>query len=215
MTHPFCSTWREAWTDRSLRLQIVATPLGLVAVLRSLTAFLVWVEKRPGVRLPDPLLSAFEARDCTWLVFALIYVALVAGVAVLAAHPRVLVMAVQAYLVMILSRMCVMYFMALDPPADMIPLRDPLVEILGTGRILTRDLFFSGHTSTLSLLFLTVPDRRFKPLLLACTLVVATGLLRQHVHYTVDVLVAPLFAFASYRAVQAVHDRLRRQFENP
>jgi membrane-associated phospholipid phosphatase len=98
-----------------------------------------------------------------------------------------------------------MYFAALDPPADAIPLRDPLIEILGTGRLLTRDLFFSGHTSTLFLLFLAVPDRRDKPLLLACAMCVAAGVLRQHVHYTIDVLVAPLFAFASYRVVVATH----------
>jgi PAP2 superfamily protein len=207
MKRTFTSSWQDAWRDRPLRLQIVATPLGLVLVLHTLARFLVWIEKRPGVRLSDPLLNTFEARDCTWLVFGVIYLALVAGLAVLAAHPRVLVQALQAYLLMLLSRMWVMYFMALDPPADMIPLRDPVIEIIGTGRVLTRDLFFSGHTSTLFLLLLAVTDRRVKPLLLACVLTVAVGLLRQHVHYTVDVLVAPLFSFASYRTVLALHNR--------
>jgi hypothetical protein len=207
--------WREAWNERPLRPQIVATPLALVAVLRAFAAFLLWVEKRPGVRLPDPLLSAFGARNATWFIFALIYLALLVGLTVLAFHPRALVVAVQAYVVMILSRMCAMYFTALDPPTDMIPLRDPIIEIVGTGHLLTRDLFFSGHTSTLVLLLLAVPDRRFKPLLFACTIAVAAGLLRQHVHYTIDVLVAPLFAFVSYRSVQAVHARIERQFEHP
>ena len=209
------TAWREAWADKWLRAHLVATPFCLVLTLRALAAFLLWVEKRPGVRLSDPLLAAFEPRDCTWLVFALIYAALAVGLAVLAAHPKALVVAVQAYIIMILSRMCAMYVTALDAPPDMIPLRDPIIEIFGTGRLLTRDLFFSGHTSTIFLVLLAVPDRRFKPLLLACTLAVATGLLRQHVHYTIDVLVAPLFAFASHRAVRAVHVRVGRQFEHP
>jgi hypothetical protein len=215
MTGRLSTAWRDAWADKALRAQIVATPLGLVAALRALTAFLLWVERRPGVRLSDPLLEAFAPRNGTWFVFALIYLALAVGLAVLAAHPRAMVVALQAYVVMLLARMCVMYFTALDPPADMIPLRDPLIEIVGTGRLLTRDLFFSGHTSTLFLLWLAVPDRRFKPLLFACLLAVAAGLLRQHVHYTIDVLVAPLFAFASYSAVQAAHRRAGRQFEHP
>jgi len=215
MTETLRTRWRDAWSDKSLRVQIVATPLSLVLTLRVLAAFLLWVEKRPGVHLADPLLSAFAPRDCTWLVFALIYTAIAVGLIALAAHPQALVVALQAYIVMIVSRMGAMYFTAFDPPFDMIPLRDPIIEIVGTGQLLTRDLFFSGHTSTLFLLLLAVPDRRLKPLLFACVLVVATCLLRQHVHYTIDVLVAPLFAFASFRTAQAVHDRIRRRFDHP
>jgi hypothetical protein len=205
------AAWRDAWKDQTLRLQIVLTPLCLVATLRAFAPFLVWVEGRPGTRLADPLLDVMAPRNATWLIFGLIYLSLIVGLAHLAFHPRALVVGVQAFVVMTLSRICAMYLTALDPPADMIPLRDPVIEIVGTGRLLTRDLFFSGHTSTLFLLFLAVPDRRLKALLLACTLGVAVGVLRQHVHYTIDVMVAPLFAFASYHAVLAVHERLSRR----
>jgi hypothetical protein len=206
----FSVVWRESWQNGRLRAQIVGTAFCLVAALRALAAFVTWVERRPGVRLPDPLLSAIAPHDATWLIFSLIYLSLVVGLTALAFRPRAMVVGVQAYIVMVLARICAMYFVALDPPADAIPLRDPLIELLGTGRLLTRDLFFSGHTSTLFLLFLAVPDRRCKPLLLACTTCVAAGVLRQHVHYTIDVLVAPLFAFASYRSVIAAHERLSR-----
>jgi hypothetical protein len=204
------AAWREAWHDGALRLQLLVTAFCLVASLRALAAFLTWVERRPGVRLPDPLLDGMAPHNATWLIFSLVYLSLVVGLAALAFRPRAMVIGVQAYIVMVLARICAMYFVALDPPADAIPLRDPLIEVLGTGRLLTRDLFFSGHTSTLFLLFLAVPDRRYKPLLLACTMCVAAGVLRQHVHYTIDVLVAPLFAFASYRTVVAAHERLSR-----
>jgi PAP2 superfamily protein len=210
MTKQLSSAWGEAWKDRTFRAEIALTPIALVVVFRELSAFLVWVENRPGVRLSDPLLSAMPAREGSGVIFALIYLALTVGLAVLARHPRALVVGVQAYVVMLLARICVMYFTALDPPMDMIPLRDPLIEFGGSGRPLTRDLFFSGHTSTLFLLFLAVPDRRFRPVLLACALAVAIGVLRQHAHYTVDVLVAPFFAFASYRAVLAAHHRVGR-----
>jgi hypothetical protein len=203
--------WRDAWTDRTLRAQIVVTPLCLVATLGALAPFLVWVEGRPGIRLSDPLLGVMAPRNATWFIFGLIYLSLIVGLTVLAFEPRALVIGVQAFIVMALSRVCAMYLTALDPPADMIPLRDPVVEIVGTGRLLTRDLFFSGHTSTLFLLFLAVPHRRFRALLLACTMGVAVGVLLQHVHYTIDVLTAPVFAFASHRAVLAVHERLSRR----
>jgi membrane-associated phospholipid phosphatase len=103
--------------------------------------------------------------------------------------------------------MVAMYVTALDPPTDMIALSDPLIETVATGKLLTRDLFFSGHTSTVFLMFLIARDARFKPVLLLCAFGVAAGVLLQHVHYTVDVIVAPLFAFASFRAVEWAHRR--------
>jgi hypothetical protein len=207
-TRPTTGAWSAAWKDISLRVQMVATPVGLVLTLWALPHFLLYIEDRPGARLADPLLSVIPPGDATWLVFGLLYVALFVGLSVLARRPRELLCGVQAYVLMILSRMCVMYVTPLDPPAGMIEMRDPVVQLMGTtGRVLTRDLFFSGHTSTMFLLFLAVPGRRAKPVLLACTLGVAAGVLRQHVHYTVDVLVAPLFAFASWCAVRAVHER--------
>jgi hypothetical protein len=211
MTDKVSSAWRDAWRDTALRVHIAATPVGLILTLHALATFLCWVEDRPGTRLSDPLLFAVPPRDATWLIFAMIYLALVVGLAVLVFHPRAMVIAVQAYIVMLLARICVMYFTPLDPPADTIVLRDPFIEMFGPGRVLTRDLFFSGHTATVFLVFLAVPSRRFKPLLLACTIAVAIGVLWQHVHYTVDVLVAPAYAFASYRAVTALHDIAARR----
>lgn len=204
------TTWRAAWADAVLRPQIVITPVALVTTLGVLAKFLARIEDRPGVVLADPLLSAFPPRDSTWLVFGVLYASVAASLGVLARRPRAAVIGIQAYVVMIWARMVVMYFTPLDPPPDAIALRDPIIEILGTGRGLTRDLFFSGHTSTLFLLFLGVPGRRLRLLLAIGTLGVAVGVLRQHVHYTVDVLCAPLFAFASLRLVQALHARLNR-----
>jgi membrane-associated phospholipid phosphatase len=84
------------------------------------------------------------------------------------------------------------------------------VEVLGPGQVLTKDLFFSGHTSTMFLLALMAPGRATRIFFLACTVVVGSCVLWQHVHYTVDVLVAPLFAFAAYALASGLHARSRR-----
>ncbi len=63
-------------------------------------------------------------------------------------RPRALVIGVQAYALLIVLRMVAMYVTALEPPSDMIALNDPLIETVLKGKLLTRDLFFSGHTST-------------------------------------------------------------------
>ena len=67
---------------------------------------------------------------------------------------------------MVVVRMCAMYMLPLDPPVNMIILNDPLVEFFGTGQTLTKDLFFSGHTATLFILFLVSEKKIYKTIFL-------------------------------------------------
>jgi hypothetical protein len=179
------ATWSQAWAERGFRWRLALTVPVLVATLAALAALVKWVERRPGAVLPDPVLAWLAPRDVTWPVFTLIYVGILLAVFLLARSPVRLVLGVQAYVVMALLRIVVMWATPLDPPPGMIVLEDPLVQGFGgASQALTRDLFFSGHTSTM---------------FLACTVAVATLVLVQHVHYTVDVLAAPAFAYAAWR----------------
>lgn len=196
---PVAGAWREAWGEPGFRIRLALTLPALVGVLGLLTRFLEFVEARPGVTLPDPVLAVLAPRDLTWLTFGLIYTGLVIGVVRLSTHPRGLVLALQAYVVMVLLRIAAMYVTPLDPPPGMIPLNDPLVRLFGPGKLLTKDLFFSGHTSTLFLLGLAVAGWRSRAFFLSSAAAVAACVLEQHVHYTIDVLAAPFFAYASWR----------------
>jgi hypothetical protein len=194
------ATWSEAWAERGFRWRLALTAPVLVATLAALAALVKWVERRPGAVLPDPVLAMIAPRDVTWPVFTLIYVGILLAVLLLARSPVRLVLGVQAYVVMALLRIVVMWATPLDPPPGMIVLEDPLVQGFGgASQALTRDLFFSGHTSTMFLLCLAVPGRAAKAYFLACTAAVATLVLVQHVHYTVDVLAAPAFAYAAWK----------------
>jgi len=73
---------------------------------------------------------------------------------------------------------------------------------------MVRDLFFSGHTANVSLLFFFVDIRWIKIIIAVSTFVVGFLLLKQHVHYTIDVIVAPFFAFASYKIAVLMTDRI-------
>ncbi len=190
--------WSEVWPDRRFRVEAVLSLAVLVAVLNVMARFLTWVERRPGVVLPDAVLAAIAPRDVTWVTFTLVYGGLLTAVAVLLPHPRRLVLGLQAYTLMVLLRLAVMAVTPLEAPPGMLPLKDPLVEVLGTGQVLTKDLFFSGHTSTLFLLTLLAPGRATRAFFLVCTITVAACVLWQHVHYTVDVVVAPVFSFIAY-----------------
>lgn len=199
--------WRGAWADRAFRVQAIVTVPLLVLILSLLARFLEANETRQGVVLADPLLALFRPHDVTWITFALIYIGLIAAIIHLLRHPATLLLAMQAYVLMVLFRIVAMTLIPLEPPPTMIPLNDPLVEIFGTGRLLTRDLFFSGHTSTLFLLFLVMPPGRLRTVFLVCTVLVACCVLVQHVHYGIDVFVAPFVAYASVRIVRTLQSR--------
>ena len=200
--------WNAAWQDGFFRAQCAFTLPLLLLVLYSLSNFLDVIEKRPGVVLPDPILSLFEAYDVTWLTFTVIYGALILGLATLSYHPPQLLLAIQAYIILVIIRIGMMYAVPLDAPQGIIPLKDPFVQFLGTGTVLTKDLFFSGHTSTLMLLFLTAKRRDLRIIFLVGAVIVGVGLVWQHVHYVVDVLVAPFFSYLSYRVVLVIHEKL-------
>jgi membrane-associated phospholipid phosphatase len=91
----------------------------------------------------------------------------------------------------------------------MILLNDPFVQFFGSGDVLTKDLFFSGHTATLFLLFLISEKKYLKIIFLLCTILVGIAVLLQHVHYTIDVLAAPFFAYASYKLAAVINEKIK------
>jgi membrane-associated phospholipid phosphatase len=91
----------------------------------------------------------------------------------------------------------------------MIALEDPFVEFFGGGKTLTKDLFFSGHTATSFIFYLTSVNKKIKMLFLILTVIMALSVLLMHVHYTVDVVVAPLASFTSYR----ISKKIIKKFE--
>jgi membrane-associated phospholipid phosphatase len=147
------------------------------------------------------------AVNLTWLTFLIIYAGIIAGLAILVQNPRRLLLVFQGYALMALFRMAAMYLTPLDPPPGIIELRDPFVEFFGGGRTLTRDLFFSGHTSTMFLLFLAIPGRWMRIGYACATFLVGLCVVLQHVHYTVDVVAAPFFAYGAYAIVFGICKR--------
>jgi len=198
---------RNAWRDPAWRMELAVTGALLVPVLFALTHFLDAVEGRRGVTLPDPVLALFPAVNLTWVTFLIIYAGIIAGLVVLVQNPRRLLLVFQAYAVMALFRMAAMYLTPLEPPPGIIELRDPFVEFFGGGKTLTRDLFFSGHTSTTFLLFLAIPGRGMRVAYACATVLVGLCVVLQHVHYTVDVIAAPFFAYGAYSIVLGICKR--------
>jgi hypothetical protein len=198
-TTSIAAAWRTAWQRPPFRVSFFVTIPFFVLMLVALAIFLQWVEHRSGAVVSDPVLAALAPRDLTWIIFGLIYGALAGGLLVLIREPGRLLLAFQSYALMVVFRIIAMYLLPLDPPAVTIPLQDPFVQLFGSGNVLMKDLFFSGHTSTLFLLFLTARRGWLKVLFLLCTIAVAATIIIHHAHYAVDVYMAPFVSYTSYR----------------
>ncbi|GBD87345.1 hypothetical protein BMS3Abin03_01277 [bacterium BMS3Abin03] len=201
-------SWKEFFNNKKNIYVTVGTFTVLIVVLIFFPKFLAYVEVRQGIVLPDPVLNLFNPVDLTWLTFALIYLSLLIAVISFIPNPIMLVKALQCYSLLVIIRTAAMYVTPFDAPANILPLNDPFVQLLGSGDILTKDLFFSGHTATLFLLFLLEERKYLKVIFIISTVVVGASVLLQHVHYTIDVFAAPFFAYGSFRLVTIINNKI-------
>jgi membrane-associated phospholipid phosphatase len=197
-------TWKENYKLKSVQYQLLFSIIILAVVLYFYSDFLNSIEAREGFSFKDPVLKLIKPVDLTWLIFISIYLSLLAGIVILIKNPLKLAFTIQIYFVLILVRMIAMYTVPFNPPPDMIPLNDPFVQFFGTGKLLTKDLFFSGHTATLFLLYLVVEKKSLKKIFLLLTVIIAVSVIVQHVHYFIDVFAAPFFTFGCYALVKKI-----------
>lgn len=159
------------------------------------------IEKRKGIQLNDIILDQIPAHNVSVLIFTIIW-----GMAALAFYraaskPAMYVTYVWAYSFITILRFITISLFKLDPPAGLIQLIDPLTGIFYGHAQITKDLFFSGHTATLCLIYLTLEKKIDKTFGFLAIIIVGCLLLVQHVHYTLDVLIAPIATFGVFKLV--------------
>ena len=193
----FADGWRDAWQDRQYKNQFLVSIAALPVALFLLVLLLNYIETRKGVVLNDPLLSLVSPIDFKWITFSLIYSGFLLGFVSLVLFPFSFLLALRAFIVMLILRTVGLYLLPLDPPIDGIPLIDPFVHMPGVRPVFTRDLFFSWHIALMALLSFIAQWMDMKVIFSSAAVALAVILLLQHSHYTIDVLAAPCFAYAA------------------
>ncbi|MDZ4745211.1 MAG: phosphatase PAP2-related protein [bacterium] len=197
-------TWREHLSEKNAGVVLVVTLVALGISLFSYSRFITVIEQRQGVVFYDPILHAIAPVDLTWLIFTALYGGIIGAIVLWWSDPPRILRAMRAYTILIGIRVACMALLPLDPPAGMIPLADPIVTfIAGHSSSFSRDLFFSGHTSLMCLLAFLMPTRTTRVVFGILTLFIGIAVIVQHVHYTIDVVVAPLAAWAAFSLVSA------------
>jgi membrane-associated phospholipid phosphatase len=182
-----------------LRLAWGITLLGGLPLVFALPIFFHYLSARKGMLISDPFLAALPSIDVSVPLFLFLYGVVALVIVGLSRHPMLFLRAAQAYVLLLVLRMLTMALVPLDQPPGFVPLNDPISVLFYPGqKPFAKDLFFSGHTATLFLFYLAAPWRIWRPLLLAATVLVGLAVLVQHVHWTVDVVAAPFFAWLAW-----------------
>ena len=160
--------------------------------------FFQTIERHTGPVLNDVVLDQLPPRDMSLGIFLTLWAAALLILVRARRSPAVFMLFIHGYILVSLARMLTINLFPLDPPGGLIPLIDPISNAFYGEKYITKDLFFSGHTSSIFLIFLCLRrwwDRLFA---LIGSLIVGGLLLVQHVHYTIDVMGAFIFTYPLY-----------------
>ncbi len=196
------NNWDNAWKSPDFRLKMLIFLLIDVGILIAFPYFFHWIESRTGTHLSDPLIENIPAIDFSVPVFGIVWGAglVLARRALL--NPQVLLVFLAGYALLTLSRFLSITLLPLEAPQNLIPLVDPLTNYFYAGKYITKDLFFSGHTSTVILIGLCLSERTERAVVLGASVVLGVALLFQHVHYTLDVVAAFPLTYIDFRIAQ-------------
>ena len=194
-----------AWRNTQFKtLTFIGIAL-VIAILIFCPFFFQAIEHRSGRQLTDPVLPYIPAHDVSMATFIIIWVFIGLTLFRSARNPQLFITMLYSAIFVFAIRFLTLSLIPLDPPGELIPFVDPISNLTyGHSEYITKDLFFSGHTSSMFLAYLNLQKKSEKTLALIATIVVGSLVLVQHVHYTIDVLAAPFFCYFCYRLSKRV-----------
>ena len=193
----FAGAWSAAGRMHAFKKEAIYSATVLVLALVMMELFLFQIQAWQGVVFTDPLLRLFPPADVHWIIYSLVYSAVLFGFVSLCMYPFALLLTTRALIVLIIMRIVCLFVLPLDPPADIIPLTDPFTSYVGISMTNVRGLFFAWPPAMLALLAYTAQWKDLKVIFAAGAVAVSGLLLLQHTHYTIDLVAAPVFAYAA------------------
>ncbi len=197
-------TWRRAWRRRLFRIKFIFVWVLIFPLLAAFPVFFQHIEKREGIVLNDWVLNQLSVHNVSLAVFILIWGATLLAIIRCIKNPQILLLLLWTYLLVSLTRMLCIWLVPLNAPPHLIPLVDPLTNFFYGKQYVTKDLFFSGHTCSVFIVFLGLEKKWDKIITLIFVICIGTLLLIQHVHYTIDVLAAPVASWLSYKVARLI-----------
>lgn len=193
--------WRTAWKMQGFSVRFIAALIVFIGLLIVFPTFFSFIESRKGYQITDPVLDAIPAMDFSPITFAIIWLVSFWFMIRMLQQPSIALKGLIAMDLIFLTRMLTIFLLPLEPPPGLVELQDPISNYFygEEHAFITRDLFFSGHTSTQIMIGLILPGRKEKWMAFLGATAVAILVLVQHIHYTIDVAGALVFTWVLFR----------------
>lgn len=192
------TTWSVALREPLFKRKLTVGLILISFILAALPFFFQYIEQRQGSQLNDVVLDLLPPTDVSIPIFAVLWSMTILFIIRSVQNPLLFLVALFAFIFVFLSRIMTIYAFPLNPPSDLIPLVDPISNQFYGENYITRDLFYSGHTASVCLFSFCFHRKLDKWMAIMSSFAVGTLVLVQHVHYTIDVLAAPIFTFLCY-----------------
>lgn len=191
--------WTEEWKLSAFRKKLALVLFILLLIVIVNPYFFSHIQHRNGIELNDRVLNLIPKYDVSIPIFCILWSMVILAAFRAAQNPRFLIVFCWTYLLLAVSRIISISLVPLNIPKGLISLHDPITGFFYGNQLITKDLFYSGHTATMFLIFLCMKNKYDKAFALLSTLAIAILLLVQHAHYTIDVVAAPFITYLLYR----------------
>ena len=198
MKNNIIQNWKIALSNKQFKYTLFGVIILFIVQMSFVSYFQAKIELRNGFAFDDPLMKNFPVFSLDIPIFIAIYSAHILALFYAFKKPETFLHLAIGYLLVYFFRIISIYLLPLDPPIGIIILKDPILYWFGGGDI-TKDLFYSGHTSSTFMAFLVTENKKAKTYIGIAILLIVVGMLLQRVHYTIDVYAAFFFSFTSYR----------------
>jgi len=204
MTEGFVLRWRLAWKEQKFKQLTLIGIVFFIITLVSLPFFFNYIQQREGSQINDFLLNQIRPRNVSHLVFSIIWSMAVLTLIRCIQQPSIFLMFLWGFILLSFSRMISIIAVPLNPPDNLLELIDPISNTFYGSKFVTKDLFYSGHTATQFLMFLCLKNKWDKLATLISTFLIGALVLVQHIHYTIDVLAAPILTYLVFILVKKI-----------
>ncbi len=190
---------------------LIASLLFLLVCAVSFSLFLTFHESRVDRLLwyfDDPAFWVLPAKDVSIPIFTITYGTIIAYIILNRKEKYFASKMAFSYGLLLMFRTLTLTVLPLKEPETIIFLEDPFLNTFIYQGTIDSDLFFSGHTALVCLVFFQT--RKWKWFFAVIGLILGVLLMIQRVHYSIDILAALPFAYLTVKIVDfTIYRRLK------
>lgn len=187
------------------RRQLIALLLSLIFLAgcgQLFIQFLIYhqasIDNGAGIRFNDFILELFPVGDFSIYIFGITYSCLLLFVSFRVKKASELAKFTTAYALILLTRIVTIYLIPMKEPSSLVSLNDPILYNVIFSSEITADLFYSGHTAFVFVMYFLSK----KPIYAVLGSILGILLMMQRVHYSIDIAVAIPFAYGIAKLVE-------------